>query len=58
MNLYEYFENTKGLGVLSTADGQGHVNAAIYSRPHILDNDTAAFIMRDRLSLSRIWGRE
>ncbi len=50
MDLYEYFENTKGLGVLSTADGDGSVNAAVYSRPHILNNDTAAFIMRDRLT--------
>ena len=50
MDLYEYFENTKGLGVLSTADGRGNVNAAIYSRPHILGTNTAAFIMRDRLS--------
>ena len=50
MNLYDYFENTKGLGVLSTADSEGHVNAAVYSRPHILEDGTAAFIMRDRLT--------
>jgi hypothetical protein len=50
MNLSDYFEKTKGLGVLATADGEGHVNAAVYSRPHILDENTAGFIMRDRLT--------
>lgn len=29
-----YFENTKGTGVLATADSDGKVDAAIYSRPH------------------------
>ncbi len=50
MTLYDYFENTKGLGVLSTADKDGNVNAAVYSRPHIMEDNTAAFIMRDRLT--------
>lgn len=50
MDLYDYFENTRGLGVLATADGEGHVNAAIYSRPHIMEKNTAGFIMRDRLT--------
>ncbi|MEW6078410.1 MAG: pyridoxamine 5'-phosphate oxidase family protein [Thermodesulfobacteriota bacterium] len=50
MDLLDYFEKTKGLGVLATADGEGHVNAAIYSRPHIMENNTAGFIMRDRLT--------
>jgi len=30
MNLSEYFEQTKGRGVLATADAAGKVNAAIY----------------------------
>lgn len=50
MDLYDYFENTKGLGVLATADSEGHVNAAVYSRPHIMEKNTAGFIMRDRLT--------
>ena len=50
MNLSEYFENTKGVGVLSTADSDGKVNAAIYSRPHMMEDGSIAFIMRDRLS--------
>ena len=52
MKLSEYFENAKGMGVLATADAEGRVNTAIYSRPHFLDpNDenTVAFIMADRL---------
>lgn len=50
MSLSEYFKNTKGTGVLSTADASGKVNAAIYSRPHILDDGEIAFIARDRLT--------
>ena len=49
-NLKEYFESTKGYGVLATADSSGKVDAAIYSRPHFLEEGTLAFIMRDRLT--------
>jgi len=50
MTLKEYFETNKGLGVLSTADSQGKVDAAIYSRPHFMGDGTMALVMRDRLS--------
>jgi len=50
MKLAEYFDIKKGLGVLSTADGDGKVDAAIYARPHFMDDGTLAFIMRNRLS--------
>ena len=53
----DYFENTKGVGVLATADADGKVNAAIYARPHFLDNndhDTVSFIMNERLSYANI----
>jgi hypothetical protein len=50
MELKEYFENTEGRGILATADGEGKVDAAIYARPHILDDGTIALIMRDRLT--------
>ena len=50
MDLKNYFENTEGVGMLATADAEGRVDAAIYSRPHVMDPDTLAFIMRDRLS--------
>lgn len=52
MQLSEYFENAKGIGVLATTDAEGKVNTAIYSRPHFLipgDDITIAFIMADRL---------
>ena len=50
MKLKDYFENTKGLGVLSTADNHGKVSSAIYSRPHVMEDGSLAFIMRDRLT--------
>jgi len=50
MNLREYFESVKGRGVLATADGGGKVDAAIYATPHFIDDETIAFIMRDRLT--------
>ncbi len=50
MNLKTYFDETRGLGVLSTADGEGRVNAAVYARPHVMEDGSLAFIMRDRLS--------
>ena len=50
MTLKEYFETNKGLGILSTADSQGKVDAAVYSRPHFMEDGTMALVMRDRLS--------
>ncbi len=50
MELHEYFENTKGFGILASADGDGKVNAAVYGRPHVMEDGTIAMIMRDRLT--------
>jgi hypothetical protein len=50
MKLSEYFENATGRGVLATADSQGKVDVAVYSRPHFVDEDTVAYIMTDRLT--------
>jgi len=50
MKLSEYFEGTAGTGVLSTADTAGKVDAAIYARPHFIDEDTIAFIMADKMT--------
>ena len=50
MELKDYFDNAKGLGVLSTADDKGRVDAAVYSRPHFMNQDTVAFIMPERLT--------
>jgi hypothetical protein len=50
MRLNEYFASVKGRGVLATADGDGKVDAAVYATPHFIDDETIAFIMRDRLT--------
>ena len=50
MNLGEYFNQIKGRGVLATADAEGKVNAALYARPHFMDDDTVVFIMAERLT--------
>lgn len=50
MNIKEYFNEHNGTGVLSTADNNGKVNSAIYAKPHILEDGSLAFIMRDRLT--------
>jgi len=50
MDLQQYFTETKGLGVLSTADAEGAVNSALYARPHFFDDGTIGFIMPDRLT--------
>jgi hypothetical protein len=50
LTLKEYFQNSTGTGILSTADSAGAVNAAVYSKPHILDDGTIAFVMLERLT--------
>ena len=56
MTLREYFRDTEGIGVLATADADGKVDAAVYSRPHFLGDDDGevAFIMNDRLSHANV----
>ena len=50
MNLGDYFDQTKGHGVLATANAEGKVDAAVYARPYFTDETTAAFIMAERLT--------
>lgn len=50
MNLNDYFEHTEGIGILSTTDKHGNVDSAIYATPHVIDEETVAFIMRPRVS--------
>lgn len=50
MNLQDYFDNTEGWGVLSTADARGRVNSALFARPHFLDGRKASFVMAERLT--------
>jgi hypothetical protein len=49
MKLSEYFEKTKGRGVIATSDSKGKVGMAVYGRPHFINEKTVAFIMADRL---------
>ena len=46
----EYFENVSGQGILATADTNGKVNMAMYARPHVMADNTLAFIMPHRLT--------
>jgi hypothetical protein len=50
MTLNEYLQHTQGRGMLATADAEGRVDVAIYSKPHILEDSTLVFIMRDHLT--------
>ena len=50
MDIREYFDSNRGVGILATADGDGKVDAAVYARPHVMEDGTIAMIMRDRLS--------
>lgn len=53
MDLKAYFENAKGIGVMATA-GSEKVGAAIYARPHFMEDGTVAFVMRDRLTYANL----
>jgi putative heme iron utilization protein len=50
MDLAEYFEKTEGTGILATANADGEVDVALYARPHVIDEKTVVFIMRERLT--------
>ncbi|MCX5851910.1 MAG: pyridoxamine 5'-phosphate oxidase family protein, partial [Deltaproteobacteria bacterium] len=50
MTLRDYFDTATGTGILATADKEGNVNAAIYSRPHFMEDESIAFIMADRMT--------
>ncbi|MCE5328086.1 MAG: pyridoxamine 5'-phosphate oxidase family protein [Planctomycetaceae bacterium] len=50
MKLSEYFQSSNGTGILATSNSSGQVDVAIYARPHFIDEQTVAFIMKDGLS--------
>lgn len=54
MSMKAYFEKTSGRGVMATAASDGTVDAAIYSTPHVQDDGSVAFIMRERLTHSNV----
>ena len=54
MNLHDYLSGKSGFGVISTSNNQGEVNSAVYAKPHVIDSNTIAFIMRDKLTRKNI----
>ena len=50
MNLFDYFEKTKGMGILATCDSDGILDMAIYAKPEVAGELTIAFVMKERLS--------
>lgn len=50
MTLKKYFESKDGKGILSSANSEGMVTSAIYSKPHVFDDGSIAFVMRERLT--------
>ncbi|MEO0249964.1 MAG: pyridoxamine 5'-phosphate oxidase family protein [candidate division WOR-3 bacterium] len=54
MKLSEYFEKSKGIGVLATADPSGRVNTSLYARPHVIDGEHVAFIMTERRTYANL----
>lgn len=54
MELQHYFDSHQGLGILSTADSQGLVDAAVYARPQVMADGRLAMIMRERLTYSNL----
>lgn len=50
MEMKQYFEDLKGVGVLSTADDKGVVDIALYAKPFIIDEKTVALIMLKKLN--------
>ena len=53
-DLKDYFQAASGVGILATADVTGKVNAAVYGKPHFMDDETLAFIMAERLTLRNL----
>ena len=54
MTLSSYFEENKGIGVLSTANRDGVVNSAIYARPHVMADGTLGLIMANQHSYENL----
>ena len=54
MTIKDYFENTSGLCILSSADQSGKVTTAVYSAPRVMDDGMVCFLMRERLTYRNI----
>ncbi|MGE4295806.1 MAG: pyridoxamine 5'-phosphate oxidase family protein [Campylobacterales bacterium] len=52
--LKTWFAEAKGLGVMSTADAAGAPNAALFARPHFLEDGRLGFVMLSRKTLANL----
>lgn len=50
MTLADYFEKASGTGILATCDPGHEVDMALYAKPHVVDESTVVFVMKERLS--------
>jgi len=53
MNLSELFQQD-GVGVMATADAEGRVDTAVYSRPRVIDETTLVWGMTDRRTFGNL----
>ena len=54
MNLEQYFNETRGRGIFSSAGVDGPVTSAIYSTPRVIDEKRVAFILREHLTYANL----
>jgi hypothetical protein len=54
MKLKQYLESRDGKSIFSSANAEGMVISAVYSKPHVFDDGTIAFVMRKRLSYENL----
>ena len=54
MEIKEYLGSKEGLGILSTANGEGKVDSAVFAKPHFVDEDTLLFVMGGKLTHSNL----
>ena len=50
MKLTDYFTKTDGVGILATCEPDHNVDQAIYSTPFVVEEQTVAFVMKERRS--------
>jgi hypothetical protein len=54
MKLKKYLDDTQGKSILSSSSADGMVTSAIYSKPHVFEDGTVAFVMRKRLTYENL----
>jgi len=54
MELFNYFRDTQGTGILATSDSEGNVDIAVYSKPYVMTEKIVALHMLNRKSYANI----